>query len=399
MNWTSLFIFIACFAAIAMSAHAQSTQPADAKPSVTGINAAPAGRCVLWYRQPAGNWYEALPIGNGRLGAMIFGGVKTEHLQLNEDTIWSGGPYQPAQESSLDAIKKARDLIFSGSPAALNETTDLLYQKAFGRPIKEMSYLPLGDLEITLPDAAGEITDYARSLDLETATALTKYKIGDVTYAREVFASAPDQVIVARISADKPASVSFAATFVSPLNHFAQAADADVLTMTGNGTDYTKQNRVNVNSISNANRTIADADVKGCVIAHARVATNHVGGTVTVTDRGLTVKDADSVTLIIAAATNFIRYDNVSGDAKSKASAILSKASGKSYEQLKSAQLADYQSLFRRVSIDLGRTDAAGLPTNERIPNFSKGLDPDLAALYFQFGRYLLISSSRPGDG
>ena len=360
----------------------------------------PAGRCVLWYDQPTTNWYAALPVGNGRLGAMVFGGTDTEHLQLNEDTIWSGGPYQPARASARDAIMKARELIFKATPEAQSEACGLLYQNAMGAPMKETSYQLLGDLALTFPSSTVPATDYRRSLDLDTAIATTTYKVGDVTYIREVFATFPDQVIVARISADKPGRVSFRAAFASPLRDFKQTADGNTLVMEGRAGDYHKTIReywLPDQIPQSARSPIYDVEVPGVIVAQGRLLAKHDGGKVTVRDSGLTVENANSVTLIISAATNFKNYRDVSGDPKARASAALEAAAKKTYDELKAAHLADYQKLFHRVSIDLGQTEAAKLPTNERIPNFAKGNDPDLAALYFQYGRYLLISSSRSG--
>jgi alpha-L-fucosidase 2 len=386
---------------INVPARADSTPtPASSAPAIIGDEHGPAGRYVLWYQQPATNWYEALPMGNGRLGAMVFGGITTEHLQLNEDTIWSGGPYQPARISAREAIEKARQLVFQGTPEAQAEACGLLYQNAMGEPMKETSYQVLGDLALTFPGYAASATDYRRSLDLDSAIAVTTYKISDVAYTREVFSSFPDQVIVVRIAADKPGSVSFNASFVSPLRNFKQTADGDTLVMQGRAGDYHKTTRewwVPDQIPKSALTNIHDVDIPGVIVAHARLVAKNDGGKVSVTDNGLAVKDANSVTLIISAATNFKNYHDVSGDGDAKSIATLDAAAKKSYDQLKSAHLADYRALFCRVSIDLGKTDAARLPTNERIANFSKGNDPDLAALYFQFGRYLLIACSRPG--
>ena len=360
----------------------------------------PAGRYVLRYDRPAANWYEALPLGNGRMGAMVFGGTTTEHLQLNESTIWSGGPYDPARATAREAIQRVRELVFKGTPEAQSEACGLLYQNAMGEPMKETSYQLLGDLALTFPNDSHPVAEYRRSLDLDNAIAVTKYKIGEVTFTREVFSSFPDQVIVARISSNKPGSVSFTAAFASPLKGFMQTADGEALVMEGRASDYRKTTHEYwmPDQIQQSARTpIHDVDVPGAIVAHARLIAKNEGGKVMVTDSGIEVQNADSVTLLISAATNFKSYRDVSGDPKAKASVALEAAAKKSYDALKSAHLADYQALFRRVSIDLGKTEAASLPTNERISNFSKGNDPDLAALYFQFGRYLLISSSRPG--
>lgn len=354
------------------------------------------GDHVLWYKKPAATWYEALPIGNGRLGAMIFGGTNTENIQLNEASVWSGGPYQPAQTSGLDAIKKARALVFQGTPEALQKADDLLYLKAFSRPIREMSYLPLGDLQLSFPQT-GPITNYSRSLDLDTAIAATDYTCGGVSFQREVFASAPDHIIAVRLTASQPGRITFTASFVSPLKNFSQTAEGNFLAMTGSGTDYTPDHGENAKQISVENRTIADTELKGAIVAHARLWVKNEGGTVSHTGQGILIENANSVILLISAATNFLNWHDVSGDAKAKASVSLNAAMVKSYDQLRLAHLSDYQGLFRRVTLDLGRTETAHLPTDERLRDFALGKDPALAALYFQFGRYLLISSSRPG--
>ena len=398
-------MFAALPLALATSLPAQPTPMATsaspvATATATEIGLRPAGRHVLWYDQPTTNWYAALPVGNGRMGAMIFGGTTTEHLQLNENTIWSGGPYQPARNSAREAIMKARELVFKGTSAAQDEACGLLYRDAMGAPMKEASYQVLGDLSLTFPGSNLPATEYSRSLDLDTAIATTRYKIGDVTYTREVFASFPDRVIVARISGDKPGSVSFGATFVSPLKNFKQTAHDDTLVMEGRAGDYQKTTREYwlPDQIHASYRTpINDVDVPGVIVAQGRVRAKNDGGRLSVDARGLTVENADAVTLIISAATNFNNFQDVSGDPQARASATLEAAAKKSYDELKAAHLADYQALFRRVSIDLGQTPAAALPTDKRIPHFAKGEDPDLAALYFQYGRYLLISSSRPG--
>lgn len=352
---------------------------------------------VLWYRSPATNWYEALPVGNGHIGAMVFGDTKAEHIQLNEVTLWSGGPYLPAQATGLFAIKQARELVFKGTPEALRQANDLLYQKAFSRPIKEMAYLPLGDLRLNFQDTITPVTDYSRSLDLNKGITTTTYKLANVTYTRHVFADAPSNVLVIFISADKPGSLNFKVSFASPLPDFTQFAEGNALIMTGKGSDYTKENRVNVRQISDTSKVINDKPVPGSIIAYSRLIANNDGGVVKVTNDGISVVNANSITLMLSAATNFINYHDVSGDAKARTSRVIDAVSHKTYRQLEKEHIKDYQHLFKRVEISLGKTEQARLPTNERIANFSRGLDPDLAALYYQYGRYLLISCSRPG--
>lgn len=395
-----LFLFTVTWLVLATSAACAPAVDSKSAEMIYGSDKGPEGRYILWYRQPAKNWYEALPIGNGYMGAMVFGGIDTENIQLNEGTVWSGGPYTPARDTAFNAVNKARKLVFEGTPAALSEACGLLYQNAMGQPMKETSYLPLGDLLLTFPDPVAAVTDYKRWLDLDTAMAVTTYKVENVIYTREVFASYPDRIIVVHISADKPGCVSFNASFASPLPGFRQSADGNTLMMKGMGKDYkrtTKEWWLPDQMPKSACANIPDVDVPAAITAYARLATMHEGGTFTVTDGGIIIKGADSATLIISGATNFKNYHDVSGDAKKKTGAILGSALKKTYIKLKEKHLADYQALFGRVSIDLGSTDSAGKPTDERISGFAKGGDPGLAALYFQFGRYLLIACSRPG--
>ena len=333
---------------------------------------APVEPLSLWYRRPANVWTEALAIGNGRLGAMVFGRVGQERLQLNEGTLWAGGPYDQNNTNATAALPEARKLIAEGK---FKEANDLVNRAMIANPRGQMPYEPVGDLLLDFP-AAKEVDSYRRDLNLDSAIASVTYKIDGVTYRREVFSSPVDQVIVVRLVADKPGSISFTASMRTPQKATVCAAN-DTLVMDGvNGS--------------------ADG-IEGKLKFQCRVQVKASGGRVTPLADRIDVAGADSATLLIAAATSYRSYKDVSGDPEALTKACLAKAAGKSFDDLRAAHIAEHQRIFRRVSLDLGRTEAAKLPTDERIRNFAKGNDPDFAALYFQFGRYLLISCSRAG--
>ena len=323
-------------------------------------------------RRPRKAWTEALAIGNGRLGAMVFGGVNQERLQLNEGTLWAGGPYDPASPEALGALPEVRRLIFDGK---YKQAERLISEKVMARPLRQMPYETLGDLLLTFPEMAA-VENYRRELNLDTATATVSYSAGGVKFTREVFASAVDQVIVVRLTADKRGQVNFTASLRTPQQATVEARGNTLVLRGVNG----------------------EAEgIKGALKFEAQVRVLNEGGTVSAAGNDLSVAKADAVTLLIAAATSYKRFQDVSGDPGQIVSDQIERAAKRSFRQIRAAQVKDHQSLFRRVSLDLGTSEAAKLPTDERIRRFAEGNDPQLAALYFQFGRYLLISSSRPG--
>ncbi len=336
---------------------------------------ASANELVLWYRQPAAltNWTAALPVGNGRLGAMIFGGTAHERIQLNEDTLWAGGPYDPNNTNALAYLPEARQLVFAGKYA---EASKLIGDKMMATPVRQMPYETVGDLLLDFPGTTN-VENYRRDLDLDTATAHVTYSVGDINFSREIFASAVSQVIVVRLSADKFAQVSFTATMKSPLDSVVRATAPFTVVLIG------------TNGAANG--------VPGALQFQARVRAIVSGGTASLANDRLSVSNADSVTLLIAAATSYRNYHDVTGDPAAITRAQLAAAAKRPYNDLLSAHIAEHQRLFHRAQLNLGVTDAAKLPTDERIAAFADGHDPQLAELYFQFGRYLLISSSRPG--
>ncbi len=339
----------------------------------TGEAPAPEEPLTLWYRRPAEQWVEALPVGNGRIGAMIFGGVVNERLQLNEDTLWAGGPYDPVNPEARAALPEVRRLIFAGEYRAANQ---LIGEKVMARPLGQMQYETVGDLLLEFPDAA-QVENYRRELDLDTAIARVSFTARGVRYTREVFSSPVDQVVVVHLTADQPRRIAFTATMRTPQDATITASDGQTLLMRG------------TNSAANG--------IAGALRFQARVRVLAKGGRVNPTGASLGVGGADAATILIAMATSYRSFNDVSGDPEAATKAVLEAAAQKDYDALRAAHVAEHQRLFRRVAIDLGTTAAAKQPTNERIRNFSRQPDPQLAALYFQYGRYLLISSSRPG--
>ena len=321
----------------------------------------------LWYNKPAQKWTEALPVGNGRLGAMVYGTVENERLQLNEDTLWAGQPVNRDRVGAYKYLPEVRRLIFEGKYAEAQG----IMQREFMGPRLVRSYQTLGDLRLRFGDK-GQFTDYRRQLDLDTATATVAYRLGDATFTRKVFSSPVDQCIVVRLSCDKPAQITFDASLWRPEDSTVETVGPDRIVLKGRATMKGEHKGVNF---------------------EARLKIIPEGGKLTATDEGLRLENADAATLLIVAATNY-RND----DPQAVCDKQLAAAARKKYPELLRAHLAEHRRLFRRVALNLGDTDAADKPTDERLQAMKDGADdPALCALYFQFGRYLLISSSRPG--
>ena len=334
---------------------------------VTGHAGPPEGTWTLWYRKPAAKWVQALPIGNGRLGAMVFGNPAVERLQLNEDTLWQARPHDYQQPEAIKALPKVRELVFAGKYA---EADRLAHRTMMGSPAALPSYQPLGDLYLRLKGHEA-VSDYRRELDLSTATARVQYKVGGVTFTREAFASHADQVIALRLGCDRPGKLAFQVLMTSPQTARTLAIGQAGLALRGRVT-------------------------RGVMTFEARLSVRADGGGVSA-DRGmLNVEGASSATIVLAAATSYKGPKDANGDPKALCEAALAKA-GVDYAALRTRHEADYRKLFSRVDLDLGRTPAAEGPTDERIAAIRGGADdPHLAAQYFQFGRYLMISASRP---
>lgn len=327
----------------------------------------------LWYDVPAREWTEALPIGNGRLGAMIFGGADRERLQLNEDTLWTGGPYSPVNAEARPNLDQVRNLVFAGRFA---EAEALAERHLMARPLKQMSYQPAGDIWID-QDFEGAIADYRRSLDLETAIATVGFQAGATKFKREAVASPFDGVIFVRLTASGPGKVSFTLSLTSEQPGGPAVADGSTVICRGKNRD----------SEGIAGR------LRFAVRAHVRT----VGGVVIPSGAALRIERADEALIVIDAATSFRTFDDINADPDAALSARAERVATKSWPEIKADHVTEHQRLFNRMSIDLGRRGNADLPTDKRVVANPQAPDPALASLYVQYGRYLMIASSRPG--
>jgi alpha-L-fucosidase 2 len=349
---------------------------------------------VLRYEHPATVWTEALPVGNGRLGAMVFGGLQAERLALNEATLWSGGPRDWNNPGARAVLPQVRAAIFAGDYARAGELC-----KQMQGPYNE-SYQPLGDLDLSFPGIdLPNVSMYSRSLDLDRAVATTRYQEDGATFTREVFSSYPDQVIVVRLTCDHPGRISFRATLASQLHSTLRAQGPNGVTLDGKAPSH-----VDPSYLTTDHPIVyaEGADAPGMAF-ECRVKVLSDGGTVIADATGLSVSNADAATLLVSAATSFNGPDKSPVreglDPAALARTHLEAAASRPYPELLSRHVSDHQELFRRVSLVLGAAGAnAGLPTDERLARFAKGeADPGLPALLYQYGRYLLIASSRPG--
>ncbi|WP_229793620.1 glycoside hydrolase family 95 protein [Salinimicrobium marinum] len=326
----------------------------------------------LWYNKPAEKWVEALPVGNGRLGAMVYGDPREEVIQLNENTVWAGGPNQNDNPEAKEYLPEVQKLLFEGKSV---EAQELVNQHFISKTSHGMPYQTVGNLKLSFLNHQN-YTGYYRELDLETAVTTTRYKVEEVAYETKVFASHPDEVIVVEIKADKPGALNFTATMDRP-----------------GGADVSAENGV----LKLKEKTSDFEGVEGKIKFQAITKIQTEGGEIISENNTLKIQNANSATMYISIASNFKNYKDLSIDEEAKAEEYLSAIEKKEPEEIYKTHLEDYQTYFNRVSLDLGETEAAKLPTNERIVNFKSGDDPALVSLYFQFGRYLLITSSRPG--
>jgi alpha-L-fucosidase 2 len=330
-----------------------------------------AGDLKLWYKQPAKIWVEALPVGNSRMGAMAYGGTAREELQLNDETMWGGSPYQNDKPEALGSMEQVRELIFAGK----NMDAQNLIQKTFYSGKNGMPYQTIGSLIIE-NQGHENVTDYYRDLDLERAVATTRYKVDGVTYQREVFASLSDKVIIVHLTADQPGKLNFKVGYTSPLD-YKVGRKGKKLVLTGNGRDH--------------------EGVKGLIRMETQTQANVEGGSMKVNDRNIIVENATSATLYISSGTNFVNYQNISGNESKKAGDYLASAMKQPYDKALQEHITRYKEQFDRVKLDLGTSEEAKQETTTRIAHFNEGKDVSLAVLLFQYGRYLLISSSQPG--
>ncbi|MBP3219176.1 MAG: glycoside hydrolase family 95 protein [Prevotella sp.] len=336
----------------------------------------------LWYDRPAMTWTQALPIGNGTMGGMVFGTPAVERIQLNEETIWAGQPNQVCNPAAKENLPKVRQLIFEGK---YKEAELLANEKVMPLGAGQncgMPYQPFGDLWIAMPGHA-DYTGYERLLDLDNARSVVRYTVDGVQYEREMLAPLGSKVITIHLTASRPGMISFTASFNTP--------HADVL-VGGEGKEATL-----------TGVTAKHENLKGKVRFQGRMTVQTKGGQSNQADGQLSVKAADEATLYVTVGTNVVNYKDITGDEEAQSRQRLHDATGKGYEQLKKQHEELYHRYYDRVRIDLGKDQYAGMPTSKRIEQFAatkqKGMpDNHLVATYFQFGRYLLICSSQPDN-
>ena len=334
----------------------------------------------LWYDEPAARWGQALPIGNGRLGAMVFGGVDKEHLQLNEDTLWSGGPHCYDNPDALNHLPKIRKLLSQGNI----EEAEQLGWKLMGQPINQQAFMPLGDLYLTFHHES-EPADYVRSLDLINGLVSVRYRIGEVTFQRQYLASHPHQVIAIHLASDHKGMISFDLSVDTLHKHETYVQDTGILGFKGQLGDY-----------EGAQWTAVWRDEGVAFEGRARVVP--VGGSLSSQDGVISVRKADAATVFFAAATSFVNYQDISAQPAKRIDACLEQLGNTSFAAVREAHVADFSSKMKRVRFSLGGDGSDTRPTDRRLALVKKGeRDPHLIGLIFQYSRYLLLASSRPG--
>ena len=345
---------------------------------LSSVPAAAPSPLVLWYPQPARQWVEALPVGNGRLAAMVFGGAAEERLQLNEDTVWAGSPHHNNMPTAHDALPEIRRRIFAGDYAGASALAGEKVMPGPGKP-NGMSLQPVGDLRLHFTGHEN-FTNYHRELSLDDATVRISYDVGNVHYTREVFMSLTDRVLVVHLTASRPGALNFTADWASPQLHSVRADADGALVLAGTGPDQ--------------------ESIPGKVNFEAQLRVLHRDGALNTVGANVALARATEATLLLAIGTNFVNYHDLTADPAARARAALDAAQKKEFVVLRDAHIAAYRAQFDRVALDLGTSSADVLakPTDARVRDFAKSSDPSLAALYFQFGRYLLISSSQPGS-
>lgn len=334
----------------------------------------------LWYQEPADEWTEALPVGNGSLGGMIYGGIDREHIQFNEDTLWTGIPRDYSNPEAYEYLSQIRQLLLQGKQ---KEAEDLGMKKFMSIPLRQERYQPFGDVWLDFP-LDHEVSEYVRDLNLDRGVASVQYKKRDVTYTRTVFCSYPDQIMVIHLAADQPSRLTVTVSMTSPHTEAKIEVQEDSLRMSGRVSDYF-QGR--------------EKAVRASILKfESRLKIYHHNGSLEAKEKKLSITAADEVTLVLTGATSYKNYQDVTADPAERCESVLSKVKG-TFLELLEKHVADHQGLFQRVAINLGDSPwQSKKPTDQRIKEFREKNDPQLASLVFQYGRYLLMASSRPGS-
>lgn len=337
----------------------------------------------LWYSQPADEWTEALSIGNGRMGAMVFGGVNKETIQFNEETLWTGQPHDYANEGAHKWLDEIRNLLWSGKQS---EAEKLANEQFMSQPFGQQAYQPFGNILLDFPKH-GNYTNYSRQLNLENALSSVSYEVDGVVYTREIFATHPGQGIIIHLDSDDEAKINFNVTLDSPHSNIDIMVEGDEVVLRGKANDYHKEKGMDGFPYPKSKLTF-----------EARLKVINEGGELIQAENMIQVKNANKATLQLVAATSFVNYSDISANPSERCNNYLLNLKDKSYLVLKTEHINDYQNLYKRVSIDLGSSEISNRPTNERLISFHEDEDPSMVALLYQYGRYLLISSSRTGS-
>lgn len=338
-------------------------------------------RLKLNYDEPAKKWTDALPVGNGSMGAMVYSRPERDRIQFNHDTLWAGKPATYTTPGAHEHLQQVRELLFAGEQ---KKAENIISEHCMSDPLRQAAYQPFGDLYLQFPELRN-VTKYSRSLDLDAAVVTTRFESGGVNYKRSVFASHPDQVIVVRIEADQPESITCDAllTTTHRKSSSVKKIDGQTLALSGVPDDF-----------KNRNKTV----FAGTVAFEARLRVESEGGTVKVLEDRIQIQSADAVVLYLVGATSYENFQSLAGDPAAQCIEALSEISSKSYRQVLADHQTDHRSLFRRMQIDLGGGHSSELTADERLNAYTSNPDPDFVALLHQYGRYLLIACSRPGS-
>jgi len=338
----------------------------------------------LWYNQPAKIWTEALPIGNGRMAAMIYGGTDKETIQFNEETVWTGQPHDYAHKGAFQYLDSIRELIFAGKQQDAHRMAD---KQFMSQPYGQQCYQPLGNVILSFPGHE-KAERFYRDLTLDNALASVSYQVDGVTFTREMFASFPDQAIFAKITASKAKSLNFKVELSCPHYNKSITVANNQLILKGNANNYPYDY---YEKKGNFKYPVSKINFE------SRLLVQNTDGSLIVNNNTIEVKNASSVVLKLVAATNFVNYNDISANAAERCDKYQKAITILKYEKARKSHVADYSRLYNRTSIDLGATEFSVRPTNERLMSYGKDKDRNLVALLYQYGRYLLISSSRPG--
>ncbi|MCP4311627.1 MAG: glycoside hydrolase family 95 protein [Bacteroidetes bacterium] len=337
---------------------------------------------MLWYDQPAANWTEALPLGNGRLGAMVYGGTAEETIQFNEESLWAGQPHDYAHEGAHEVLDELRRLLWEGKQ---EEAHKLGNERFMSQPFGQLCYQPFGNILLHFP-GHDKATGFRRILDLEDALSSVSYEVEDIGYRREVFVSEPDQALMVRLETSEKGSLSFTIGMDSPHSLYNVSVEGNEIILKGKANNYPQE-------LDRQGKPYPES--KLTFEARLKVVTE--GGELAQKENRIEVLNADYATLCLVAATSFVNYNDISGDPGALCQSYLADLEGASYRELRDRHMKDFQELMCRVDLDLGDSEQSFRPTNERLISFQEDEDPSLVSLLYQYGRYLLISSSRAG--